>query len=583
MKFLLRFCGNRALFILFATSLLVLFLDLLSIALIFPFLKLFISQEVILSTAKIKGIYDLIHFSSPQQFIVAIGIALIVAYFLKFVIKIAVTKLRFHTMNTITWKLSTDLFQGMLNAKYAIFTEGSASEMIGIVNAQTIHSMICLDSWVIIINEIAFLAVLIGIFLYINPLMTLGILAIFGLMGVILYFTLVKKINTYGQIHSRLNLLVYKFGFAVANSIKDIKIMGLESKYADRFSQIWQEYSENDSRSKNIKSIPKEFSETLIFCAIILICLIVLWTGQNIVDLIPALGVVAVSAMRMLPSFNRIISSYNEFKYYRKALDLVHDLFATFEANRQTVARLRLPFERTLSLRSVSLSYGDKTVLDDVSLSVDRGSSIAFVGPSGAGKSTLLDVLVGLRESDGGEFVLDNTTFDPFKTDAFRCRVGYVPQQVNLVDDSIAYNISFDENHDPVKMEQVIRMSRLEPYIRDLDQGLATVIGESGVRVSGGQRQRIGIARALYRDPEVLVFDEATSSLDTITERELMEEINALSGTKTLIIVAHRLSTVEKCDQIHLLENGRIVARGSHKELLSSCQQYQKLYYQQQT
>ena len=182
-----------------------------------------------------------------------------------------------------------------------------------------------------------------------------------------------------------------------------------------------------------------------------------------------------------------------------------------------------------------------------------------------------------------GEFYLDGKPFDAFRTDALRSRIGYVPQNVNLIDESVAYNISFDDQYDNGTDGQGrARWRGLTPYIEELPQGVDTIIGESGVRVSGGQRQRIGIARALYRNPEILIFDEATSALDNITERELMNEINALSGTKTLIIVAHRLTTVEKCDVIYLLEQGRIVAKGRHADLLATSAAYQKMYFNQQ-
>ena len=582
MNFLIKFCGNKSLFILFMTSMLMLILDLLSIALIFPFLKLFVSPDIIQSNSTIQTVYRYLYFTSTDQFIMAVGIGLVVMYLVKLFLKTYLTKIKFDMENNITFMLATDLFKGLLGARYSLFTEDSASEMVGVINAHTIHSMICLDSWIIILNELSFLIILIIAFILLSPGVTLTLLAAFALMGLALYAGLVKRIDSYGQVHSRLNLLVYKFAFDVANSIKDIKIMGLENNYIGKFTKIWKEYSENDSKAKTAKGIPKDFSETLVFGGIIAVCLYLLATKQNLIDMIPMLGVVAVSAMRILPSFNRIITGYNEFKFYKNSLVVVEDLHVKLSKNQQSIQHVSMAFDKSVAIHDLQFRYADKTVLDSISIEIAKGRSVAFVGLSGAGKSTLLDVLAGLKQVEHGEFYLDGKKFDPFTTDALRTRIGYVPQHVSLIDDSVAYNISFEEDYDEDKIARVIKMARLSPYIEELEKGIATVIGESGVRVSGGQRQRIGIARALYRDPEMLVFDEATSALDNVTERELMGEINALSGSKTLIIVAHRLSTVENCDTIYLLDQGRIIAQGTHKELLSTSPEYQNMYNQQQ-
>src|SRR5574341_638898 len=582
MKFLINFCGKKILFVLFITSMLALLLDLLSIALIFPFLKLFISPEVIHTNAYVQPLYHYFKFSSTDQLIVAVGLTLITIYVLKLIFKTVLNKIKFDYTNRITFRLATELFKGLLNARYALFTKESTSEMVGIINAHTIHSIICLDSWSNILNEVSFLVIVIGIFLVLGPVMTLTILATFAFIGFVLYLGLVKRIDTYGQIHSWFNMLVYKFAFAVANSIKDIKIMGLEGNYISKFTKIWNEYSANDSKAKTAKAVPRDFSETLVFSGMVAGCLYILATKRNLVDMIPVLGVIAVSVMRILPSFNKIIGNYNEYKYYKNSLVVVEDLYKKLQSNRQVIQQIKLPFISSIAMQNVRFQYEEKGVLDSVSIDIAKGSSVAFVGLSGAGKSTLLDILAGLQQVSHGEFYLDGKLFDPFKTDALRSRIGYVPQNVNLIDESVAYNISFEENYHKEQMDKVIKMARLTHYIAELPQGIDTIIGESGVRVSGGQRQRIGIARALYRDPEILVFDEATSALDNITEQELMNEINALSRTKTLIIVAHRLSTVEKCDCIYLLDQGKIVAQGTHAELLATSSEYQKMYFKQQ-
>jgi len=582
MKSLLSFSGKKSLLILFVTSFVILALDLFSIALIFPFLSLFIEPDSVLGNQYVNKIYQSVGFNNTTEFVYVVGAVLIIAYLFKLVFKTILNGIKFRTFADITYRLSSHLIKGLLEARYALFTEQAASEMINVVNAQTVHSVICLDSFVKVVNELSFLLIVLGIILYINPGITILSTLLFAVLGMALYFGLVKKIEVFGKIHIRLNVLVYKYGYAMASSIKDIKIMRLENNYIDKFSEIWMEYSQNDSRSKTAKGVPLDLSETLVFSGIILICLYLLATSQDIKNMIPFLGVLAVTAMRVLPSFNRIISGYHEYRFYKPSLVLVNDLNNKINANRQEIKHLVLPFTKSLEIRGLSFSYADKKILDSISLAIEKGDSIAFVGASGAGKSTLLDVLVGLRESVAGMFYLDGAQFDPFNTDALRNYIGYVPQNVNLIDESVAFNIAFEVEFDSDRMQRAITTARLDEFVSGLPDGLNTVLGESGVRVSGGQKQRIGIARAVYRDPEILIFDEATSALDTVTERELMQEINQLAGDKTLIIVAHRLSTVEKCKTIHLLDKGRIIAKGSQTELLETSAEYRTLYYQQE-
>jgi len=240
------------------------------------------------------------------------------------------------------------------------------------------------------------------------------------------------------------------------------------------------------------------------------------------------------------------------------------------------------PFEHALEIQDLRFSHGDKPVLAGVSLTIRKGRAAGIVGLSGSGKTTFLDVLAGLRRADHGRFVLDGRAFDPYATDTLRRHFGYVPQNVTLIDDSIAFNISFERQPDTERLRRAARMARIEDFVAALPENFETQVGENGVRVSGGQKQRIDIARAMYRDPQLLIFDEATSSLDNVTERELSAEIAGLSGSKTLIIVAHRLSTVERCDQIHVFDQGRVVGSGTHTALLQSCPEYRALYLAQE-
>jgi ABC-type bacteriocin/lantibiotic exporter with double-glycine peptidase domain len=240
-----------------------------------------------------------------------------------------------------------------------------------------------------------------------------------------------------------------------------------------------------------------------------------------------------------------------------------------------------LTFNQQIELKNVGFRYGNKQILSNVCLQLKRGESIGIVGSSGAGKTTLLDLFTGLQPATEGRFLCDGVLFDPFASHAIQKLIGYVPQTITLLDETIAFNVSFEELPDYEQVMHALGMANLHSLIESLPDGIQTRVGENGLRLSGGQRQRIGIARALYRSPKILVFDEATSSLDTLSEMELTIEIEKLHGQISSVIVAHRLSTVMGCDRIYVLSNGVVESSGSHAELLLNSKTYRKLYTSQ--
>jgi ABC-type bacteriocin/lantibiotic exporter with double-glycine peptidase domain len=304
----------------------------------------------------------------------------------------------------------------------------------------------------------------------------------------------------------------------------------------------------------------------------------VVMSDQDLKSAVPVIGMLAVAAWRVVPSYSRIVNAYGTYNYYKPSLAVVRALYHDLNGARTTVRSEPRPFEHALEIQDLHFSHAGKPALAGVTMTIRKGKSIGIVGASGSGKTTLLDVLAGLRRPDSGHLLLDGEPLDPYGTDTLRRLFGYVPQAVTLVDDSIAFNITFERAPDDERLKQAIKVARIEDFIASLPDGLETQVGENGVRLSGGQKQRIGIARALYRDPQLLIFDEATSSLDNATERELNAEIAQLSGSKTLIIVAHRLTTVERCDQIYVFDQGRIADSGTHDQLLASSRAYRLLH-----
>jgi ABC-type multidrug transport system fused ATPase/permease subunit len=354
---------------------------------------------------------------------------------------------------------------------------------------------------------------------------------------------------------------------------KDVKVHGCEEEFTRQYAGHSRAVSEAGAHHAFFAQMPRLWYEMLAVGALSMFAGILILRDDSQTSVIPTLGLFAAAAFRLLPSVNRLSHTVQSLRFNAASVANIEREFAIEQPPVSYGASRQLPFRRKLAIEGVSFRYPGAAApaLHDVSFDVDHGTSVGIIGSSGAGKSTLVDVILGLLTPTQGRITVDG--FD-IQGDlrAWRQGLGYVPQSIYLCDDTIRRNVAFglpDARIDDAAVERAIRAAQLDAFVAELPQGLDTVVGERGVRLSGGQRQRIGIARALYRDPAVLVLDEATSALDDSTEREVMRAVNALHGVKTLLIVAHRLTTVERCDVIHRLDRGRIIGTGSLAEVTS--------------
>jgi ABC-type multidrug transport system fused ATPase/permease subunit len=355
---------------------------------------------------------------------------------------------------------------------------------------------------------------------------------------------------------------------------KDVKLLGREEEFLDQYRQHNVRFTRAAQLQSTLEQLPRLWLEVLAVAALALLVFAMRAQGRDIDSVLPTLGLFAAAAFRIAPSANRLIVSIQSLRYGLPVVDTLYQELQYEAPAPQARAASTEPFRDTIELENVSLHYeGAPTPsLDRVSVVVRRGESVGFIGASGAGKSTLVDVLLGLLVPDSGVVRVDGNDIQrDIRT--WQDQIGYVPQSIFLADDTLRRNVAFglaDENIDDESVWRALRAAQLEEFVRHLPEGLATSVGERGIRLSGGQRQRIGIARALYHDPQVIVLDEATSSLDTESEHNVMEAVDALHGEKTIVIVAHRLSTTEKCDRLYRLERGRVVSAGTPQEVLSA-------------
>lgn len=369
-------------------------------------------------------------------------------------------------------------------------------------------------------------------------------------------------------------------GHEAVAGFKPILSASCESYYVEKFTAISQRGSNLAAWRGMLWEIPRFALEAVALWLILCLTLyFVIWGGQD--RLLPMLSLYAMAGYRLIPAFHQLFQAINMIRTGMPELEVYQSFLDECPRRDLAPPEQGLALRESLSLEKLGFDYGPgASVLKDLDLRVERNQSVGIVGPTGSGKSTLIDILMGLLEPTAGRLCVDGRTVGQDLQRRWRSSVGYVPQTVYLKDDSILANVAFGLPEPRVDRGLAIKAlaaARLDEFVSSLELGLDSPVGENGVRLSGGQRQRLGIARALYHDPELLIFDEATSSLDNVTEREVMSAIEELSGKKTVILVAHRIETVRHCDRIYVLEKGQIIASGNYEELLSSSPAFQAL------
>jgi ABC-type bacteriocin/lantibiotic exporter with double-glycine peptidase domain len=401
-----------------------------------------------------------------------------------------------------------------------------------------------------------------------------------GAVALVYYFVVRRSVQIASTLR-QVDIVRYRLLFSIATAIRDIKIMGLEGLFEQRNSHVSGHHARLGGRLNLYNTLPRMLVEFFALLAIVVLSLTVVLLEMPMTEAGPLLGLIVIATLRAIPSFSRLMASLNVFGGSGQYVRMLMDLRAKLVGEAVVRQHDHLEFTDAIELKNVSFRYGSKDVLVDIGLRLGRNESIGIVGSSGAGKTTLLDIFTGLQQATSGEFTCDGVRFNPFTSHAMQSLIGYVPQSITLLDESIAFNVSFEEVPDVERVMRALTSANLLDLVTSLPEGIQTRVGENGLRISGGQRQRVGIARALYRLPEILVFDEATSSLDAISESELVSEIEKLRGRASIVIVAHRLSTVMSCDRIYVLSGGRIEASGSHEQLLRESETYRRLYASQ--
>lgn len=560
----------------------------IGVASVMPFMDLVMDPSIVESGGLLKTIYSFFNFESVRIFTIFIGIAMVAIIVISNAISTFAIwyKMKFVWLNN--HRLSMRLLKQYLAKPYSYFLIHNSSDL-GKNVLQEIQQL-TRGYLIQLINFITYsiVATVILAFLLITDF-KITFVAIFLLGGSysLIYLLTKKKVKKAGEKRLEANKYRFKTANEAFSAVKHLKISSRENEFLNRFSVHSLKNANTRAFYQIVRQIPRYALEAIAFGGIVLLVLYFMISGQDASSLVPMVSLFAFAGYRLMPALQKIFRSVSSLNFNDAILDRIHnDIFEKgVFASKALPEKLPKPleFKNKIKLNDINFTYPDDElpILKDINIEIKHNNAIGLVGETGAGKSTLVNVILGLLEPEDGNIKVDDLELTEDNMRNWQRNIGYVPQEIYLSDDSILKNIAFGVSEDEIDMEAVkkaTKIANIDNFIEnELPKGYETVVGERGVRVSGGQRQRLGLARALYHDPEVLILDEATSSLDGATQKSVMEAIENIGEVKTMVMIAHRLSTVKDCDRIYMLENGQVVDEGSFNELVNSNVKFRKL------
>lgn len=459
---------------------------------------------------------------------------------------------------------ATCLMESYMKQPYTYFLNKNTSDILRTLNSDTVNLYAVIANTLQIISHGITAILIAGGLLITNPGMTIVVVGLLGASTCFIIFFLQKRIRRMGKENQKLSSHIIEYERQAFTGVKEIKVRNKEKCFIERYADTYEKFAEIEKVYGLLSILPKYLIETICIGGIMSYLAVVILTGGNLAAIVPQLAVFVVAAFRLLPSINALYTSFSTVLYHKASIDAIyHDIKevekSDIDFGREIEQKTFRVFQDKIVLNNVTFIYENRNrqILKKVTLDIPKGASVAFIGESGGGKTTLVDIILGLLTPQEGCVLVDGINIHE-DVRGWHERIGYIPQQIFLMDDSIRRNIAFgvtDKHIEDERIWDALEKAQLLEFVEGLEEGLDTTVGESGTRLSGGQRQRIGIARALYHNPDILVFDEATSALDNETEKEVMRAIEGLHGMKTMIMIAHRLSTIEKCDIVYKVEN----------------------------
>ena len=543
------------------------FVELLGVSSILPLVNVATSPETIEQTWYLSWLKQILGLQDAGQMLVVLSVILIIIYIFKNIYVTMMYNMQYSFIFGNQKKLAVKLMDCYMHQDYLFHVSKNVAELQRNVTSDVN------GFFTVVLNFLQFLAeisvcIVIVLYLLMQDFVTTMAVAILLFVFVGLFAGLFKKIlGEKGRKNREVNVQVTKWILQSFSGIKEIKVINAEDFFIYNYNKYYSQFATLQRQQSMLTFVPRPVMETVCICGLLIAVILKLTIdSSDIASFIPTLSVFAIAAFRMLPSFNRITGYLGGIMFSKPSIDAIYQDLKEVEQlqrHRESIEKNEenMPLTKLIQMNQVSFKYpeSDKWILKNADIEIKKNSSVAFVGASGAGKTTAADLILGLLEPTEGRILVDGTDIRTNMA-AWHEKIGYIPQTIYLMDDTIRANIAFGIDEADINeagIYNAIKEAQLDEFIAQLPDGIETEIGDRGVKLSGGQRQRIGIARALYRNPEVLVLDEATSALDNDTEKEVMEAIDSLHGTRTLIVIAHRLSTIQNCDEIYEVGNGK--------------------------
>lgn len=535
--------------------------EVVGVSMMIPLVMAIMNKDIIVENEFCAWICGIFGITNHVHFVIWCIITLVVLFVVKAVYLTVEYSIQYRFVFNNRFMVQSRLLQVYLHRSYEYFLSAESGEIIRIVQEDAGNSF---DMLVVILGfatEVVVTAAIIVTVFVIDPFMTMFVaVALLLLMAIILKFLrplLKREGETYQMTYAETN----KWLLQSISGIKEVKVTQTEDFFLDNFVKYGQKMVNAARWNSTLQNVPRNLIELVSVCSMMIVLGIMVATGHAMDSLLPSLSAFVMAAVKLLPSANRMVASMTQVTFYEPALDNMLEnlevLEEDFSADNKVAGKL--PFTKEILLKGIGYAYpgGEKKIFDKAELSIPAGSSIGIVGASGSGKTTAVDILLGLLRPQAGQILVDGVDVLS-DMPGWLARIGYIPQMIFMLDDTVRANVMFghsDDGHADEAVWAALEEAQMADFVRSLPKGIDTAIGERGVRLSGGQRQRIGIARALFTNPDVLILDEATSALDSETEEAIMQSINSLHGKKTMVIIAHRLTTIEGCDMVYHVED----------------------------
>jgi ATP-binding cassette, subfamily B, bacterial PglK len=562
-------------------------LEMVSVASFLPFVKLLAQPSIINSNHYLSKVYSFFSFHSTFSFLLFCGCTIFLIIFTKGLFSLFVNYIQFSFTRRINNKLAKKIFSSYIFMEYSEYLNNNTADFSKYVLYDVTNSVASMSACLNLIANVFIVIGIVTLMVWLNPSIVMTCIVLLGLLFYISTRSVKYRLNEIAGLNEVDNKRAYRSVIETFKAIKEIKIFSTESHSIDQYTKIRAAINKQQTSASLLSNIPSIIINVFSFGMMLAVVLYLFYLHGSIVSILPLVGVFAICVQRLLPPLNVVSSSINSVRQYMPVVHIVADTIQKFSENKysneneNSLSRLT-DFNDSIVFKNVFYKYpaASNYALKEVSFSLKKNMTLGVVGASGAGKSTLIDIILGLYPVSNGSIHLDGQLLSNQDCRLLRKMISYVPQSTFLLDASIEENIAFGINEcerNGVKIKSALKTAQLDSMIESFEEGVKTVIGENGVRLSGGQRQRIGIARALYRDRPIIIFDEATNALDLETEKAINDALKNIMHKKTIVIIAHRLSSIQFCDHIIQLDQGCIIASGTFDELILKSKSFNRM------